>query len=277
MKIDKLIIALTLLMGLLSCNSDEKKAVSHLEKARYFMDQGAYNTAKLEIDTIRTFYPKAYTVIKDAIKLMYEIELKEQTRTNKYCDSILIDLIPKAEALKKEFILDKDPKYQDEGNWMLQSQNIEANIGKSYLRTGVSENGEMYITSVYYGKSPIHHKAIKVSTPDGLFAETLQVQPDGGNSYSFNDGGMTSEIVTYLHKKENGVTGFIKLYGANPLKISYIGEKAYSFTLDEKTKLAVYKTLELSKVLSEINRYSNDLNLSARKIRMLRLKIDQKK
>jgi hypothetical protein len=277
MVMKKSIVCFILLMGLFACKSDEKKAASHLEKARQYMNQGIFNSAKLEIDTIRTFYPKAYAVVKESIKLMYEIELKEQTRTNKYCDSILVSLIPKAEILKKEFILDKDPKYQETGNWILKSQSVEANIGQSYIRTGVSENGEMYITSVYYGKAPIHHKAIKISTPDGLFAETQPIEADGGNNDSFVDGGMTSEIVTYLHKKENGITGFIKLYGVNQLKVTYLGDKEFSFILDEKTKQAVYKTYELAQALSAINKYSNELNLSAKKIRLLNLKIDQKK
>jgi len=272
-----LIVCIVLSIGLFACKSDEDKATQHLIKARQCLENGALNTAKLEIDTIRTFYPKAYSVIKESIKLMYEVDLKVQTKTNKYCDSILITLLPKAEILKKEFILDKNEKYQDVGNWMLKSQSIEANIGKTYLRTGVLENGNLYITSVFHGKTPIHHKAIRVSTKDGLFAETQQVQPDGGNNFTFTDGGMTSEIVTYLLKKENGVTGFIKLYGANPLKVTYLGDQEYSFMLDDKTKQAVYKTVELAKVLSEIDHFSRELNLSARKIRILSLKIDQKK
>ncbi len=269
----KIALFIVILLGLIACQSDEKKASDRLEKARQYSAEGSYNAAKLEIDSLRTLYPKAYKVIKQAIGLMHEVEYKEQTKTNAYCDSILIVLQKKAELLKSNFILDQDKEYQESGNWILKSQKVEDNIGRSYLRTGVSDNGDMYIASVYYGKSPIKHNAIRVATPDGLFAETLPIDFDGANNFSFNDGGMTTEVVNYAHKNENGVAGFIKLYGNQTLKVTYLGGKPHSIILDEKTKQAVRQTYELAQALSDIFRFNQEKRLSAAKIEYLKKKM----
>ncbi len=269
----KIALFIVLLLGLIACQSDEKKASERLERARQYSNEGSFNAAKLEIDSIRTLYPKAYKVIKQAIVLMREVEYKEQTKTNTYCDSIIIVLQKKAELLKGNFILDQDKEYQDNGNWILKSQRVEDNIGRSYLRTGVSDNGDMYIASVYYGKAALKHNAIRISTPDGLFAETLPIDFDGANNFSFTDGGMTTEVVNYAHKNENGVAGFIKLYGNQQLKVTYLGGNPYSIILDEKTKQAIRQTYELAQVLSDIFRFNQEKRLSAAKIEYLKRKM----
>ena len=47
------------LAGLLTaCNGDKQKAAGLLERANASFEAGDYNLAKLQIDSIRTFYPK---------------------------------------------------------------------------------------------------------------------------------------------------------------------------------------------------------------------------
>ena len=63
-------------------------------------------------------------------------------------------------------------EYQNIGNYLHPSQVIEKNLHRSFLRFQVDENGVMSMTSIYCGAHNIHHVAVKVTAPDGSFAET---------------------------------------------------------------------------------------------------------
>lgn len=86
----KLIAGLCVTMLLASCGNDaEKKASEKLSAARSAFAQGDYNEAKLQIDSIKILYPKAFDARREGIKLMQQVELKEQQQTLVYLDSMM--------------------------------------------------------------------------------------------------------------------------------------------------------------------------------------------
>jgi hypothetical protein len=262
----KILFGAMMLCSLMSCHSDDKDAEARLKKAKAYCQDGSYSAAKLQIDSIRELYPKAYGVIKQAIVLMREVETREQSRNSIYCDSVIGALTQQASLLQKDFVFEKEAEYQKTGNWILPSQRVERNLRRSYLRTGVDEAGEMYLVSVYYGGKPIRHNAIRVYTSANVYAETLSVPVDGANNYSFEDGGMTSQVVSYTRKSENGVCGFIRLYGFQTIKVSYLGGKPYGYILDDETKKAILKTYALSQVLSDLTRFRQEKKVADAKL-----------
>lgn len=261
-----LFLIICLLFATVACKTEDKDADLRLDKARKYTKSGSYSAAKLQIDSIRLLYPKAYPTIKQAIVLMREIETKEQSRNSIYCDSIIALSIKQAAILQKDFVYDQDPKYQENGSWILKSQRIERNLRRSYLRCGVNDAGEMYLVGVYYGAKPISFQTLRVSNADGSFAETLAIPFDGGTNFSFVDGGMTSQIVTFTKKNENGVSGFIRLLGYQRIKIEYLGGKKYSYILDDNTKKAILKTYGLSQVLTDIQRFKQEKKVADAKL-----------
>ena len=56
-------------------NSDEKKAQVFLQAAESAWQAGDYNSAKLQIDSVRILYPKAFEARKQGVKLMQKVEL----------------------------------------------------------------------------------------------------------------------------------------------------------------------------------------------------------
>ena len=68
-------IGLVALFALLLAACDdggEKKAQLHLQKAETALKQENFNEAKLQIDSIRILYPKAFEARKQGIKLMQQ-------------------------------------------------------------------------------------------------------------------------------------------------------------------------------------------------------------
>ncbi|MFZ4457205.1 MAG: hypothetical protein ACOYOT_13400 [Bacteroidales bacterium] len=265
-KIKNLLFATVLMLSFFSCKNEDKAAEERLSQAQKLTNSGLYSAAKLQIDSIRSLYPNSYKVVKKAVLLFREVERLEQSRNSIFCDKAIAELTAKSKELQSDFVFEKNAEYQEIGYWVLPNQRVERNLRRSYLRCCVSERGEMMLTSVYCGSRRIDFNAIRVITTDGIFAETLEVPYDGGTNFQFVDEGMTSQIVTYARKKENGVSGFIRLYAHQNIKVEYLGGKPFSYTLDEETKKAVLKTYALSQVMSDLHRYQQEKKVADAKL-----------
>lgn len=269
----KILFGLCLLLLLGACNRSEKEARMRLEKAQASYEQNDLFAAKQQIDSIRELYPSEYKVIREGLQLMRRIEVKEQMRNIAYCDSVLPVRLQEAEELKKNFVLEKDTAYNPVGNYIFKGQTIERNIGRSYIRCGVTETGEMYIASVYYGNKPLGHTHIKVSTDDALFAETVPIAYDGGNNYRFEDMGMTTEVVTYAGDKGKDA---VKLIYANPderIKVEYLGGKPYVLYMADADKKALRATYDFASVLNDIEHMTKSIEKGKKKLEYLQKKL----
>ena len=179
----KVILLACLCCTLFSCEDVEKKAGEKLQAAREAFELGNYNEAKILIDSIKMLYPKAFETRRAGIGLMQEVELKEQEKSLVYLDSMLQAKQKDFDAIKGKYTFEKDAEYQNIGNYLHPSQVIEKNLHRSFLRFQVDENGVMSMTSIYCGAHNIHHVAVKVTAPDGSFAET----PAAKDSYETTD------------------------------------------------------------------------------------------
>lgn len=255
------------------CSNQEKEAKARLENARNMYEANEFSAAKSEIDSIRTLYPKEFKVLKESLSLMREVELKEAERTLAYCDSLLPIRIAEVETLRKDFVYEKDSIYEEIGTFIFKQQTIERNINRCYIRSGVNEKGEMYLASVYYGANPINHTAIKLSTPNGLFAETASIPYDGGVNYRFKDEGFTSEVVTY--KGEAGLDAITLIYNNEKerIKVEYAGGKPYIIYIADADKKALVATFNLGTVLSDINRMTTEMNKAQKRLEYLGAKL----
>ena len=261
-----------LLLSLLSActNNGEKEAEMHLQRAESAFNSRNYNEAKLQIDTIRTLYPKAFDARKAAIKLMQQVDLKEQERSIVYLDSMMLIKQAQFDSIKGSFILEKDKEYQEVGNYLYPTQTIEKNGGRSFLRGQVSELGEMSITSIYCAGGAIHHSSVKVINGD-LYAQT----PNTKDSYETTIGGRHIEKADYKLGDDGGVIAFIVTNKANNLKLQFIGDKTYTTLMTNSDREAIYKLSELAKTLSSIEQIKKEKDEANLKIRFVKRKMEE--
>lgn len=261
-----------LLLSLLSActNNGEKEAEMHLQRAESAFNSRNYNEAKLQIDTIRTLYPKAFDARKAAIKLMQQVDLKEQERSIVYLDSMMLIKQAQFDSIKGSFILEKDKEYQEVGNYLYPTQTIEKNGGRSFLRGQVSELGEMSITSIYCAGGAIHHSSVKVINGD-LYSQT----PNTKDSYETTIGGRHIEKADYKLGDDGGVIAFIVTNKVNNLKLQFIGDKTYTTSMTNSDREAIYKLSELAKTLSSIEQIKKDKDEANLKIRFVKRKMEE--
>ena len=257
---------------LFSCSNVEKKAGEKLRAAREAFQRGDYSEAKIQIDSIKILYPKAFETRREGIGLMQQVELKEQEKTLVYLDSMLQDKQKEVDALKKNYTFEKDAEYQRTGNYLHPSQVIEKNLHRSYLRFQVDETGVMSITYIYCGPHNIHHLAVKVTAPDGSFAET----PASKDSYETTDLGEKIEKADYKLGEDGNVIAFLNLNKDKNIRVNYLGERPYATVMtpnDRKAVAAVYELAQLLSSITEIKREMEEANL---KIEFVKRKIQER-
>jgi hypothetical protein len=248
------------------CRGQEKEAMARLANAKSLYEKNEWLAAKDEIDSIRARYPDEVKVLRGALELMRQVEIKEAERNIAYCDSLLPIRQAAVKEAVKGFVFEKDSIYEESGNYVRQQQTVERNVERSYIRCGVNEEGEMYLASVYFGSRPINHTGIRVSTPDGLFAATTAIPYDGGLNYRFKDGENISEIVYY--KKENGINAikFIYINAKKRIKVDYTGgEQPYGMYMGEADKQSLTLTYDLAALLTDIHSLTNERSKYAKK------------
>lgn len=89
-----------------------EKAGEKLQAAREAFERGDYSEAKIQIDSIKILYPKAFETRREGIGLMQQVELKEQEKTLVYLDSMLQEKQKEVDTIKKNYTFEKDAEYQ---------------------------------------------------------------------------------------------------------------------------------------------------------------------
>ena len=264
------ILALSLLAG---CgDGGEKEAQVRLQKAEAALQQDNFSEAKLQIDSIKMLHPKAFEARKQGIKLMQQVDLKEQQKTLVYLDSMMQVKQLQLDSIKGRFVFEKDTAYQDIGNWFYPTQVVEKNVGRSFLRAHVNELGEMSLTSIYCAGGKLNHTSVKVSVGD-TFAET----PMTKDSYTTTDLGRTIEKADYKLGEDGGVAGFIVANADKNIQLTFIGDKTWRPAMQKTDRQAFVELTELARILSgmeEIRKQQKEANL---KIQFVTRKVEEAK
>ena len=256
---------------LTACGSDDKKAGELFQRAELSFADGDYSLAKLQIDSIRTLYPKAFDVRKSAVRLMQQVDLKEQQKTLVYLDSVMAVKQAELDSIKGRFVLEKDTAYQEVGNYFYPTQVVEKNIGRSFLRGQVNELGEMSLTSIYCAGGNIHHTAVKVTAGD-LFAET----PASLDSYETTDLGKAIEKADYKLGNDGGVIAFLVANrDKKNIRLEFIGDRNYKTLMHPNDVKAVAELSELARVLSAIEEIKKEQKEANLKIKFVKRKMEE--
>lgn len=268
----KFITLFTISLLFISCGEDiEKKAGEKIRLATEALTREEFSEAKLQIDSIKILYPKAFEARRQGIKLMQQVELKEQQHSLVYLDSMLQAKQADFDLIKGRFILEKNAEYQETGNYFWPTQTVEKNLHRSFLRFQVNEKGAMSMTSIYCGGHNINHIAVKVSEPGGTFAET----PASDDSYYSTDGGEKIEKADYPIGKDGSVMGFLYLNKDKNIKVEYLGERKFATTMSATDRKALAELYELSQVLGAIEEIGKEQKEAHLKIEFVTKRISE--
>jgi hypothetical protein len=269
--IRQLIILLFLFFS--GCNNNNS-ARSDLEQARSLYEAAQYGSARQQLAELKERYPKAYDIQKEAIRLMREIEWKEQERNLVFCDSMLLVRQMEADSMKQYFVFEKTG-YDLTGRYTDKSWNPPVETASTCIKTSITEPDEIVLTAVCKGSYPIQYNQLKASVPSGEYAETQAVPFDGGANYSFRDGsGINYQIVTFQKGRDNGVISFIYTYINEKITVEYTGGGGKSSHIPfAKEKEALVRTVDLAVIFKDIERLKKEKDKAGKRIQYLQSKI----
>ena len=234
---------------LCSCFSKvEEPAEGLLARARTEYEDGRYNNARILLDSIKIVSPKAYKTLREAEKLRREAMIKENERNVEFFESELQSLVAVRDSMATAFVFNKDKRYQSKGYYTVPSQDIALNVYNNFLRACVYEDGVMYLTSFYRGKS-IKHKTVKLSAD-----ETYVSCDKPFLERNFKDLGVNNERRDYKYGEDAGLVDFVvAAQGAIEVELSGSNGKV-TYTLRSTDAAAIRSVLELSQAIIAVKK-----------------------
>lgn len=237
----------TLLSGISSCGDKKDQEVTeYLLKIENLYSVGEYELALSKIDSIQTLYPKAFDQIKAGLALKQEVRKALNQKQIEICDSLLTINSVRIDSLKGFFTYQKD-KDDDKGTFIHKSV-LSNVIATTMLRSGVNENGTLYIESLYLGGQ--RHNRVGVISKDKQTAESLPVNDDGLN-YKFSNMGQQYEVIRIIPVHDNGLAQFISNNTDKPLTVQLKGKSTISYALSSTQKKAITDSFHLSSMIEE--------------------------
>jgi hypothetical protein len=237
-----------------SCVSKgEDPAEALLSRARVEYESGNYNTTRMLIDSIKIVSPKAYKTLREAEILRREAMKKECERNVAFYESELQSLIAARDSLAATFDFNFDKRYQNRGYYTAPSQAIAQNVYNNFLRASVHEDGAMYLTSFYRGKS-IRHKCVKLSAGDTY---VLCDKPFLERNYK--DLGVNNERRDYKYGEDAGLVDFV-LMAEDAIEVEISGSKGkVNYILRPADVAAIRKVFELSQAINAVKKVEDML------------------
>ena len=248
-KIGKTALLAVAALSLFSCVAKvEDPAEELLARARVEYDNGKYNNTRVLLDSIKIVSPKAYKTLREAEKLRREAMKKECERNVAFYEDELQSLIAMRDSMATAFDFNFDKRYQNKGYYTMPSQAMSQNVYDNFLRASVHEDGAMYLTSFYRGKS-IRHKSVKLSAGDTYVSCDKPFL-----ERNYKDLGVNNERRDYKYGEDGGLVDFVLVAeGAIEVEISGANGKA-NYTLRPADAAAIRKAYELSRAILAVKR-----------------------
>ena len=269
----KTIILATVAWLMAACAEDvERPAQDYLNRAQASYSSKQYHTAKLQIDSIKTLYPKAFETRKQAQALLLQVELSESVDNKAYTDSLLHNMRGRIAALTQPLYLDKDARYQDVGYYYAANHRIEKNTGRSYLRPQVDEQGKHSITAFYRGKAIAAH-TVRFTASDGTYVEAKATD----EPYVSSDATGRTERTDFAPSPMGTIASFVKLHRNERIKVELMGSNGKATIPFEKADAtALINVYELAAAFAAINELEAQQQELTRRITFFERRLQEK-
>lgn len=248
-KTGKIALLAVVVLFIVSCVSKvEDPADELLSRARTEYENGKYNNARVLLDSIKIVSPKAYKTLREAEKLRREAMKKECERNVVFYENTLQSLTATRDSIAAEFDFNFDKRYQSKGYYTVPSQAMAQNVYNNFLRASVHEDGAMYLTSFYRGKS-IRHKCVKLSSGDAYVSCDKPFL-----ERNYKDLGVNNERRDYKYGEDGGLIEFV-LLTEEAIEVELSGANGkVNYTLRPADAAAIFKAYELSLAIHAVKR-----------------------
>ena len=220
-----------------------QQAAKKIALAEALLAKGDTSNSLLYLDSVSVLYPKALAEAKSALQISNRIYLSKlmKQRENLVAAKSMIN------SLMKEFNPEKG-EFDKSTNYVYNNQGINKTWSHSFIQVVVNENGDLTLSSNYYGEQWINHTSIIIGG-DGLTAKTDSVPLDNVNNHHSEFSGSNWEKVTYNGSHADKVIALIAANSDKKLKSTFKGKTSYIIWLEESDKKAIKTAYDLSRAI----------------------------
>lgn len=213
-----------MLAALVACSGDNEKKLAQAlyDQAEEAIDAAHYSTAVMLIDSLKTTYPRQIDIRRRALHLTARAGEGLALQRLQSADSLLAAITAESEAMRDQIKQVDNPV---EKYYVAASAKPAEFIGSDGLQARLSPDGQLYIISSL-GSRKVKSTAVAVEST-GERAETSSVAHDGER----NDRTMGAEVITFMGVECDSLANFIAAHAADPITLTFMGEKNYSMTL----------------------------------------------
>lgn len=251
-----------------SCQSKQEKQTETRFEQVYTLIKGEKLDIALQLlDSIQVWYADDFGVVGRAMQLHDSVALVYHSQFIETASQLLDSLEVQVGPLAKNFRLTPGEAGQP-GMYEHKRQRVNNSWDRVFLKFNLTENGEYWITSHYFGEEWIDHYCIKVYHRDlYIFSDTLPLDhPWNRKVQDMND---KWETIDFKEGTDGGVIGFIAEHANLPLKVRFTGKKHYYIVMEGFDKEAIREGLELAQVLSEMNQLRQSIDRHQKALRLL--------
>ena len=257
-----------------SCTSDiRKQAEARLNQAQEMYDNKDYEQSIRVLDSIQSWFPEEYAVLSQAIELKKTVAKEYHEDFIEQAGQLLEKAESQIEALEKNF-------YFTEGNgkrpgiYEQKRQTVRNSWSRSFLKVNVTEDGNFWLSSKFYGDYWLDHFCVKVYDREiQIFSDTIPLgHPD---NKKLKDGEDKWETIDYRNGSDGGMVGFIIENMDRKLKVRFTGKKHYYIVMETFDKEAVRDGMKLAQVLNEVNDLSQKIERHRKELRVLGISGEQ--
>ncbi len=180
--------------------------------------------------------------------------LAAQQRSLLYYESLRDSLLPvAAELLKKNFVYEKDERYEEHGHYVHRLLRTTSNTTRCYIQTYATDDYQLQVKVYLVGSKPLYPESITLSSGD---VHTTQI----GSAHSFEAEGW-HEMLTLQNQTALEALRFIDGYCSERVLATINGKKGkYKFYLSDRDKQALVDTHQLGQVMRDIHQLETQIN-----------------
>jgi hypothetical protein len=263
------IIAFFLMLALITaCKSEiQKQAEQQLGRATEMIQSGKMEDGMSLLDSISTWFPEEYKIVRQALELKKNAATAYHQEFIKQAQAMLDNILPQIESLSKSFVFNEGPPGRP-GFYEHKRQTVSQSWNRIYLKVNITEDGDFWISTHYYGTEWLDHTSIKVYDRDLVaFSDTIPLShPD---NRKIEDGKDKWEKIDFRNGSDRGIVALIAQNQSRILKVRFTGKKHYYIVMESFDKEAVKEGFELAQVLKDINELNQKIDQHKKELRLL--------
>lgn len=223
-------------------------AYSRLNGVRQLVEQGKFNQAKKELDSIHILFPQEVAVRREAQKVSDSIFCLEAYRNMQYADSVKNVLQPKYDALASHFVHRVNIEYPDQSYFIHRTITYTAD-DQTHISATIYDNSEVLLRSVWVGNDLNHTGLIfKVNDLQQSVQGSLHVTQDLARRRN----SVKIEVLTIDGVQSMSALQFVDLNRSNTIRVVLSGESTASYTLNSNTIEALSDTYQFAILLRDM-------------------------